>query len=323
MRDRLPVLAVVLLLGACSDAPDSMPALGTLERDRLELIAESSQPIIEILAREGDHVTAGQTLMRLDTDVLKAQTDAAQAQVNEARNHLEELIRGPRHEQILDARARLEAAQTQYASDAREYERLRVLVEQHLTSQSAADRQRAARDGALAERNSAEAQLTLLLKGTRIEELDQARDALKQAEAQLQGAMISTGRLTVQAPRAGVIEAVPYKLGERPPTGAPVVVMLADGDTYARVYVPATLRTRVEAGSTAEVSIDGEEKPLTGRVRYIAAEAAFTPYYALTQKDRGRLSYLAEVTVTDARSTHFPVGIPVEVRFPHGEAASQ
>src|SRR5262245_32699955 len=108
MRDRLAMSAIVLCLAACSNPTDTLPALGTLERDRLELIAESSQPIVEILAREGDHVTAGQTLMRLDTDVLKAQTDAAQAQVNEARNHLEELIRGPRHEQILDARARLE-----------------------------------------------------------------------------------------------------------------------------------------------------------------------------------------------------------------------
>jgi hypothetical protein len=33
----------------------------------------------------------------------------------------------------------------------------------------------------------------------------------------------------VRAPRAGWIEALPYKLGERPPAGAPVVVMLAEG----------------------------------------------------------------------------------------------
>jgi HlyD family secretion protein len=48
-------------------------------------------------------------------------------------------------------------------------------------------------------------------------------------------------------------------------------------------------------------------------VRYISAEATFTPYYALTQKDRSRLSYLAEIDVDDPRAAELPVGIPVQV----------
>ncbi|GAG92015.1 unnamed protein product, partial [marine sediment metagenome] len=40
----------------------------------------------------------------------------------------------------------------------------------------------------------------------------------------------------------------------------------------------------------------------------------FTPYFALTEHDRSRLSYLAEVDVPDASS--LPSGVPLEVDFP-------
>lgn len=298
-------------------------ALGTLERDRLELTAEAHEPIVAVQVREGDKVAADQVLLKLDSSSLAARLQSAQANVSAARHRLTELIRGPRLETILEARARLEGAVSALESENREFERVSELVARRLISQSSLDRQRAARDRAAAARKEAQAQLTLLLKGTRIEELDQARDALAEAQAALDQIQITESRLTVRAPRAGVIEALPYELGERPPAGAPVVIMLADGETYARVYVPAQLRAQAVAGARAEIRIDGAEERFAGRVRYVASEAAFTPYYALTQEDRGRLSYLAEVALTEPRAARLPVGIPVEVTFAPATEAAQ
>ena len=42
--------------------------------------------------------------------------------------------------------------------------------------------------------------------------------------------------------------------------------------------------------------------------------AAFTPYFALTERDRGRLSYLAKIDITENRE-RLPDGVPVEVEF--------
>ena len=53
---------------------------------------------------------------------------------------------------------------------------------------------------------------------------------------------------------------------------------------------------------------------LAGRVRWVASEAAFTPYYALTERDRGRLSYIAKVDIVEERE-RLPDGLPVEVEF--------
>jgi HlyD family secretion protein len=323
MHERLAVSLVAMMLSACGNSPDSQVALGTLERDRLELPAEANEPIVSVMVHEGEAVAKDQPLLQLDSAHAAERQAELQAAIGVARHRLTELVHGPRSDEVLEARARLEGAQSVYETASSEYNRALELVARKLISQTEVDQQRAARDRADATRREAQAQLTLLLKGTRIEQLDQARAALREAEAELAQYDISVGRLMVRAPRAGVIEALPFKLGERPPTGAAVVVMLADGAPYARVYVPEPIRVGVKAGGAAQVRVDGVEEPFAGQVRYVSAQAAFTPYFALSQKDRSHLSYLAEVTLSEPRAVELPAGIPVEVTFSPPAAAER
>jgi HlyD family secretion protein len=109
------------------------------------------------------------------------------------------------------------------------------------------------------------------------------------------------------------VDALPYELGERPPKGAPVAVLLADGQPFARVFIPETRRASVAAGSAATVSIDGSDRGWKAEVRYVSSEAAFTPYYSLNARERGRLAYLAEVVLSEPDAVTLPTGLPVEV----------
>ena len=105
-----------------------------------------------------------------------------------------------------------------------------------------------------------------------------------------------------------------FELGERPTPGQPVMIVLGGMQPYARVYVPESLRVHVQAGAAARVFVDGLEEPLDGQVRWIASEAAFTPYFALTERDRGRLTYVAKIDLaTDG--DRLPDGVPVEAEF--------
>ena len=70
----------------------------------------------------------------------------------------------------------------------------------------------------------------------------------------------------------------------------------------------------MKAGSPARIFVDGLEHPLAGRVRWVSSEAAYTPYFALTERDRGRLSFVAKVDIAEERD-RLPDGIPVEVEF--------
>jgi HlyD family secretion protein len=92
-----------------------------------------------------------------------------------------------------------------------------------------------------------------------------------------------------------------------------VAVVLAEGMPYARVHIPEPLRASYVAGARVQLAIDGVAAPLGGTVRYVSAEASFTPYYSLTQEDRSRLSYLAEITVDDPAAADLPAGVPVQV----------
>jgi HlyD family secretion protein len=82
---------------------------------------------------------------------------------------------------------------------------------------------------------------------------------------------------------------------------------------YARIHVPEPLRSQVTAGRRVYLTVDGVAGQLEGTVRYVSAAAEYTPYYALTQKDRSRLSYAAEVALDDPRAEALPAGVPVQV----------
>jgi HlyD family secretion protein len=312
---RLLVITPLLagFAAACSNGGVPQELHGTLERDRLELVAESHERIIAIPVHEGDPVAAEAIVLRQEAGTMQPRLDQARASLDVAERRLAELQSGPRPRAIDEARAALAGAESALQTETREYARVRSLVEQKLISASNLDQALARRDAARSARDQALARLKLLLEGTRTEQVQQAQAAVAGSRAALAELETTALRYVVRAPRSGIIEALPYKLGERPPAGAPVVVMLADGTPYARVHVPETLRARFAAGSKVLARVDGIAEPLAGTVRYISAEAAFTPYYSLTQKDRTRLSYLAEVTLDDARAAALPAGIPVQV----------
>jgi HlyD family secretion protein len=306
-------LAIALVVAGCARKDDAWEVHGTLERDRLELVAESHERIIEVAIREGDHVVTDAVLVRQEAGTMQPRLDQARASVDEAERRLAELQSGPRQREIDEARAAVAGAESTLQTETTEYERVRSLVERKLVSASSLDQARARRDTARSSRDQAQARLKLLLEGTRSEQVQQSQAAVARSKAALAELETTASRYVVRAPRAGVVEALPYKLGERPPAGAPVAVILADGTPYARVYVPEPLRASYTAGARVQLRIDGIPQPLAGTVRYVSAEASFTPYNSLTQKDRTRLSYLAEITVDDPKAADLPSGIPVQV----------
>jgi len=306
-------LLAALVAAGCARKDDAWEVHGTLERDRLELVAESHERIIEVAVREGDRVATDAILVRQEAGTMQPRLDQAKASVDEAERRLAELQSGPRQREIDEARAAVAGAESTLQTETKEYERVRSLVERKLVSASSLDQARSRRDTARSARDQAQARLRLLLEGTRSEQVQQAQAAVARSKAALAELETTASRYVVRAPRDGVVEALPYKLGERPPAGAPVAVMLADGTPYARVYVPEPLRASYTAGARVQLRVDGVQQPLTGTVRYVSAEASFTPYNSLTQKDRTRLSYLAEITVDDPKAADLPSGIPVQV----------
>lgn len=312
MNERLPaiVAAMAMALAACGD--DSGAMLGTLERDRIELVAEAQETIVEVAVREGDVVTEGGLVLRLDPAAVETRLAQARANARAAERLLAENVAGARKEQVSEARALVAGAEARAAAEKSEFDRVEKVVADGLLPASALDRQRAAKVSAIADEQAARERLAELVHGTRAEIVEQAAAALDAARAQVAELELSLSRHLVVAPRAGVVDALPYELGERPPRGAPVAVLLAAGAPYARVYIPETKRVTVAPGDPAIVRIDGTDRDWKAEVRYISSEAAFTPYFALNERERGRLFFLAEFVLTEPEAAKLPTGMPVE-----------
>jgi HlyD family secretion protein len=310
----LIALSACALLVACSTSEESARVVGELASDRIEISAETNEPIVEILVSEGQSVTAGQVLVRQDTARAASRLAEAEAALAQQQARLDELVRGPRREQIAAARASVEGASQELAYRQSELARIREVHTKGLASAEALDAAKAALDAATANHKLALAQLEERLTGTTIEELQQAEQAVNQAAARRDSATVDLERHTLTSPVDGITDSRLLELGERPVQGQPVMVVLGGKQPYARVFVPEDFRVRVSAGVDALIHVDGLMAPIPGRVRWISSEAAFTPYFALTERDRGRLSYVAKVDIHEERD-RLPDGMPVEVQF--------
>ena len=305
--------SLVMVLSAC-DRDETTYMVGTLERDRIELKVENNEPIIEISVRDGQAVEPGDIVLVQDPARAEARLEQFSGARDQAAARLAELRRGPRPESIRQSRARLEAARVNRVNAAASLQRTREVFERGLSSERALDDDETRYKTALADERAATEALETLLNGTTVEELDQAEAALEAAEAQVRAAQIDLERTRIAAPVAGVVDKVLFRLGERPQPGTTIAVLLDSSRTFARVYVPEHLRARVQSGETLEVNVDGIDGPFEGIVRWVSTDASFTPYFALTEHDRSRLSYLAEIDIPDAAD--LPVGVPLQADFP-------
>jgi HlyD family secretion protein len=309
-------------LVACDGADNGQRIVGQLESDRIEIVAEVSEPILERAIIEGQQVERGQLLIRQDTSRVETAIAEAKAYELQTGARLDELIRGPRKEQILAAQADVRGAQHELEFRETDLARAEQLLQRELASPEVRDRAKAARDAAQANLESFSARLEELLSGTTKEELQQAEEGMRQAGARLASLQIDLERHSTFAPSAGVVDTLLFEVGERPAPGQPMAILLSGAQVYARVFIPESMRVLVSPGTKARVYVDGLEQPLAGRVRWVASESAFTPYFALTEHDRGRLSFAAKVDILDS-DQRLPDGVPVEVELTLDQAGAQ
>jgi HlyD family secretion protein len=190
--------------------------------------------------------------------------------------------------EVAGAEARLAGARTAQATAANEFERVTGLRRAHVASEQDLERAQLARDEAAAR--------------------------LREAQAVLAAAVHRLDELVLRAPVDGTVDQTPFDPGERVPAGGVVSVLLDAGAPWVRVWVPEQRASVIHLGLTAQVTIDGIATPLVGRVDDVAREPAFTPHFALTERDRVHLVYEARVVLPDAPPDLRP-GLPAEVRI--------
>lgn len=310
-RKFVAVALLVAGLVGCRQQPVGMP--GTVEYDHITVPATASEPLLEVLVREGQVVPAGALLMRLDSSRGESRRLAALGEADRARESLRLLEAGSRREARAQAQAQWQAATAVARNAAQQFDRVKTLVARGVLPAAQLDTAEADKRAAEAQVAAAQAAGDLLRNGNRAEEIAAARAVLRAAEARVAELGVDRERLEVHAPRAGRIDSLPYKPGDQPPVGAPLAVLLVGDLPYARIYVPAPQLAALPVGAAVEVQVEGRSDWLPGVVRAVRTEPTFTPYYALAGDDAARLSYLAEVQLA-APAAGLPAGLPLRAR---------
>lgn len=149
---------------------------------------------------------------------------------------------------------------------------------------------------------------------------DEASAQLREAEARLAAAQKQLHDFTIVAPVGGIVDQIPFDLGERVPAGAVVAVLLQDGPPWVRLWVPERGVARLQAGDPASVRVAGVV--LQGRLLDISREPEFTPHYALTERERVYLVYEARVQIESSAAPLRP-GTPASVTIPLRAASAE
>lgn len=298
------------------EADAGLVASGTVEATDAQLGFRVPGRVAALAAREGDRVTAGQELARLDSAELAARRAQAAAQVAAAEATLAEIERGARREEIAQARAGLAVAEERRADAERDLARTRRLFAGGAVAREALDKAQVALDVAKSQRTQAMEQLRLLEAGPRQERVAAARAQVAQAEAAVAAADAMLGDTVIAAPFDGVVTVRHREPGEVVPAGSPVLTVLDPGSRYVRIYIPENRVGAVRLGTRAAISADTyPDRAYPGEVSFIAAEAEFTPKSVQTAEERVRLVYEVKVRVTGDPGLDLKPGLPADVRL--------
>jgi len=357
--------AVYVFRGMGSNQTGRIVVSGNIELTEVNIAFKTAGRLIERTVDEGDAVKKGNVIARLDRDQLMAQREREVAGLESARTQLTqsetslawekatlaadieqrradlgsnearlaELNNGARPQEKLDARAAVEAAQSELDRAKKDWDRSQTLFKNDDISAAQFDQYRNRWESAQAALKSMTEREALVLAGPRAEvikaqqgQVERARAAVKIAEANslemkrreqdlgtrraeiarstASIAMIDSqlADTIVSSPVDGVVLVKAADVGEVLAPGTTVVTVGDIDHPWLRGYVNETDLGKIKLGAKAKVTTDSYPgKVYQGRVTFISSEAEFTPKQIQTEQERVKLVYRIKIEMDNPR----------------------
>lgn len=300
------ILVVVVLAAAAGFAwmslreealpPGFAASNGRIEAVSIDIASKVAGRIDSVLVDEGDPVTAGQLLVRMDTATLRAQHREAEAELRRANIAIEtatELVKQRISEKeaadavVAQREAELNAAR-------KRLDRTQRLTERGTTSLQALDDDQADFEGARAALAAANAQVAASEAA-----ISQSRSQIVAAEAAVEAIRAQIERIdteiadsSLRSPRGGRVQYRVAQPGEVVAAGGTVLNMVDLTDVYMNFFLPTAAAGRLHVGSEARLVFDAApEYVVPATISYVADVAQFTPKTVETQDERLKLMF--------------------------------
>ncbi len=293
--------------------PNTVAGAGMIEPQTENIAMGSPLPgvVVEMTAKVGQKVKAGDPLFRLDDRQLRAELLARRAFKTSAEAELTRLRNEPRPEKIRMGEAQVAEAKAKLADARDQWSRSRKLFAQKVsTAEDLVTREQAYR---AAEAAVAHVQADLELTKAGAWEYDKqvAAAEVERAEAQVQQIETDLDRLVIRAMEDGEVLQVNVRPGEfvGAPANQPLVVLGNVRQLHVRVDIDEYDIPRFKVNAPARATLKGEPDewfPL----RFVRIEPYVVPKKSLTGDNTERVDtrVLQVIYAIDARGKQLYVG---------------
>ncbi|MDX5446674.1 MAG: HlyD family efflux transporter periplasmic adaptor subunit [Zoogloeaceae bacterium] len=292
---------------------------GRIEATEVDVAAKAGGRVAEILVNEGDFVSEGQIVARMDIKALLAQHAQARAEVANARSARETALAlvAQRIADVAMAESVLLQAEAELDVARRTSTRLQSLLREKATSAQQADDAAARARTAEANLRVAAAKIAAAQAAVRAAEaqVEQGEAAIAATEAAVARLETEIDDAELRAPRAGRVQYRVVQPGEVIAGGGKVVSLVDIGDVYMTFFLPETVAGRVAIGSEARIVLDAAPQfVIPASVSFVASVAQFTPKTVETQSERQKMVFRVKARIDPEllarHAEHVKTGLP-------------
>ena len=254
--------------------PGIVKSNGRIEATQVDVSSKYAGRLSEVTVEEGSPVTQGQIIAKITSPEYEAQLRAAKADVQKA------------NDALAAAEAEIASRQSALAFAKSDFERGQELMKTGFITKQVFEQRKRNYDSAVAAVQSFTSQR------------DQARSAIKNAEAEVERIQSIIADLTLVSPRNGRVQYQLARAGEVIAAGAPIVTILDLTDVYMTIFLPAADAGRLAVGDEARIILDPiPDYVVPASVSFVAADAQFTPKTVETKDERAKLMFRIKLKV--------------------------
>ncbi|MFO1313187.1 MAG: HlyD family efflux transporter periplasmic adaptor subunit [Burkholderiales bacterium] len=295
------VLAVAAFYAWRSLQPKGLPegfasSNGRIEATEIDIASKIPGRVREILVKEGDLVTAGQVVARMDTDVLQAQKREAEAQLKEALVAVDtaKLVVTQREAEKVAAQSVVEQRAAEFVAAEKRFARTEPLAKEEAVTPQQVDDDRARVQAGKAAVSAAKAQVAAADAniGSARSQVVRALAAVEGARANIQRIQADIGDSELKSPRAGRVQYRVAEPGEVVAAGGRVLNLVDLSDVYMTFYLPTASAGRIPQGADVHLVLDAfPQYVLPAKATFVSDVAQFTPKTVQTQEERLKLTF--------------------------------